>query len=48
MKYDNSSNTYFSAAAPPFLHISPTQKAAFLLLVASDDASSFNTKGIIF
>lgn len=39
---------YFRVMAPPFLHSSPTQNAAFLLLVASDDASSFSTKGITF
>lgn len=37
---------YFNVPSPPFLHNSPTQKAAFLLLVASDDPSSLSTKGI--
>ena len=37
---------YFKAESPPFLHNSPTQNAAFLLFVASDDASSLSTNGI--
>ena len=37
---------YFKAESPPFLHNSPAQNAAFRLLVASDEANSFSTKGI--
>jgi hypothetical protein len=37
---------YFKVDSPPFLHNSPTQNAAFLLLVASDEASSLIAKGI--
>lgn len=37
---------YFNADSAPFLHNSPTQNAAFLRFVASDDASSLSTKGI--
>ena len=38
---------YLRAASPPFLHSSPTQKAAFLLLVGWDDSNSLSTNGII-
>lgn len=37
---------YLRTVSPPFLHSSPTQKAAFLLLVASGDPNSLSTKGI--
>jgi len=37
---------YFRATSPPFLQSSPTQNAAFLLLVASEEANSFKTNGI--